>query len=363
MDGTEFDQLVRRLATTRLTRLTTLRGLAAGAVASLAGMSLLGEEGAAKKNNPKKRKVCLCSPASCTTKRVKNRAKVIRRNAPCAYKGKCTSFNPCAAQAVTTAAPAPPGFNCTTAGCVGPNAGLICNTETGQCVNCANFAQCAGLQACFNGRCQGFVGCNDDGACEGLVSSDRADLVCNEDGNINSEAPDDVCIFNPDRYEGLCNAQNDCAVDNRLVCVLGSCVVDCRENGQDDCEAYYGALTPFACEEGLCLAAPAMISDRAVKADFATVDGQAVLAQIAALPIQSWRYQHEEATVRHIGPMAQDFAAAFHVGDDERRIHVVDGQGVALAAIQGLLEELRVLRAENAALAARVATLERHGEA
>ena len=45
----------------------------------------------------------------------------------------------------------------------------------------------------------------------------------------------------------------------------------------------------------------------------------------------------EEATVRHIGPMARDFAA-FPIGDDERHIHAVDAQGVALAAIQGLIE-------------------------
>jgi cell division protein FtsB len=61
--------------------------------------------------------------------------------------------------------------------------------------------------------------------------------------------------------------------------------------------------------------------------------------------------------------MAQDFAAAFNVGDDDRRIHVVDGQGVALAAIQGLTQELRALQAENAALAARVADLEGQREA
>jgi hypothetical protein len=101
-----------------------------------------------------------------------------------------------------------------------------------------------------------------------------------------------------------------------------------------------------------------MPSDRAVKADFATVDGQAVLAQVASLPIQSWRYRTEDPAVRHIGPMAQDFAAAFNVGDNDRHIHVVDGQGVALAAIQGLTQELRALQAANAALAARVADLE-----
>jgi hypothetical protein len=107
--------------------------------------------------------------------------------------------------------------------------------------------------------------------------------------------------------------------------------------------------------EGRC---GAITSDRAVKADFASVDGQAVLAQVAALPIQSWRYRTEETAVRHIGPMAQDFAAAFHVGDDDRHIHVVDAQGVALAAIQGLLQELHVLQAQNATLTARVAALE-----
>jgi hypothetical protein len=34
--------------------------------------------------------------------------------------------------------------------------------------------------------------------------------------------------------------------------------------------------------------------------------------------------------------MAQDFAAAFGVGESERHINTVDASGVALAAIQGL---------------------------
>ena len=83
-----------------------------------------------------------------------------------------------------------------------------------------------------------------------------------------------------------------------------------------------------------------------MKADVASVVGEAVLAQVASLPIQSWRYRTEEATVRHIGPMAQDFVAAFDVGDDERHIHAVDAQGVALAAIQGLIEQVAELRSQ-----------------
>jgi hypothetical protein len=56
--------------------------------------------------------------------------------------------------------------------------------------------------------------------------------------------------------------------------------------------------------------------------------------------------------------MAQDFAATFGVGVDDRHIHPLDGQGVALAAIQGLIAELDALREENARLAARVAAIE-----
>jgi hypothetical protein len=58
------------------------------------------------------------------------------------------------------------------------------------------------------------------------------------------------------------------------------------------------------------------------------------------------------------GPRAQDFAALFGVGEDDRHIHPLDAQGVALAAIQGLVARLEATREENARLAARVARLE-----
>jgi len=76
-------------------------------------------------------------------------------------------------------------------------------------------------------------------------------------------------------------------------------------------------------------------SDRNAKQDFAPVNPQAVLAKVAAMPITQWVYKADTGT-RHIGPMAQDFYAAFNVGPDERHITTVDEGGVALAAIQGL---------------------------
>jgi dTDP-4-amino-4,6-dideoxygalactose transaminase len=48
-----------------------------------------------------------------------------------------------------------------------------------------------------------------------------------------------------------------------------------------------------------------------------------------------------------MGVMAQDFYAAFGIGEDERHITTIDADGVAFAAIQGLNEKLET---ENAAL-------------
>ena len=106
---------------------------------------------------------------------------------------------------------------------------------------------------------------------------------------------------------------------------------------------------------GICQVPP---SDRNLKANFGSVDPADMLARVRDLPISTWNYTSDDPAVRHIGPMAQDFAATFGVGADDRHIHPLDGQGVALAAIQGLVAELDQLRAENAALAARLASLE-----
>ena len=99
-------------------------------------------------------------------------------------------------------------------------------------------------------------------------------------------------------------------------------------------------------------------SDRNQKTDFASVDPATVLAKVAALPIQEWRFKAEQTAVRHIGPMAQDFRAAFGLGEVPTAIATVDADGVALAAIQGLNQKLEETRAENADLKARLEKLE-----
>lgn len=106
-------------------------------------------------------------------------------------------------------------------------------------------------------------------------------------------------------------------------------------------------------------------SDRNAKTDFEPVDSGQVLAGVLALPITTWRYRAEAEDVRHLGPMAQDFHAAFGLGGSQRSIATVDADGVALAAIQGLhalIEEQRQallqLQHENDSLRQRLQRVE-----
>ncbi len=57
--------------------------------------------------------------------------------------------------------------------------------------------------------------------------------------------------------------------------------------------------------------------------------------------------------------MAQDFYAAFGVGEDNTHITTIDADGVALAAIQGLYEENQELKAKVDDLEARLSALEK----
>jgi hypothetical protein len=106
-------------------------------------------------------------------------------------------------------------------------------------------------------------------------------------------------------------------------------------------------------------------SDRNTKDGVRSVDPQGVLAKVASLPISTWHYKGDAEGVKHMGPMAQDFAAAFGLGADERHLAPVDVGGVALAAIQALNAaltqkdaQLQALEQQNLELAARLAALE-----
>jgi len=124
-------------------------------------------------------------------------------------------------------------------------------------------------------------------------------------------------------------------------------------NGVRSCQAYLGPCSPSW----------SITSDRNQKENFRPVNHRALLEQLAQMPVTEWTMKGEKPGIRHIGPVAQDFHAAFGLGgDDDRQIVSSDETGVALAAIQGLnqkLEEkLERQNAENDELKRRLTHLE-----
>jgi hypothetical protein len=109
-----------------------------------------------------------------------------------------------------------------------------------------------------------------------------------------------------------------------------------------------------------------VISDRNRKENFLGIDGEDILARIRSLPVSTWQYTAEEdRTVRHIGPMAQDWQRAFGFSQDATTINMSDFDGVNLAAIQALDARttgqdarIEALEAENARLREQNARLE-----
>ncbi|MBD8525671.1 tail fiber domain-containing protein [Pseudomarimonas arenosa] len=107
-------------------------------------------------------------------------------------------------------------------------------------------------------------------------------------------------------------------------------------------------------------------SSREFKTAFSAIDPELILDRLLSLPLSSWTYK-DSTEGRHLGPVAEEFAAAFSLGNDPQRISTVDADGVNMAAIQGLSSRLdrenaetrRRLAQENAELRQRLDRLER----
>lgn len=103
-------------------------------------------------------------------------------------------------------------------------------------------------------------------------------------------------------------------------------------------------------------------SSRTFKDGFAAVNVEGVLNKLVAMPVQTWFYKQSHAEGVHMGPVAEDFATSFGLGNDDKHVGTVDESGVAFAAIQGLNKKLEKenaeLRGKFDDLATRLARLE-----
>jgi trimeric autotransporter adhesin len=105
----------------------------------------------------------------------------------------------------------------------------------------------------------------------------------------------------------------------------------------------------------------ASVSDKNKKEHFRSENADAILRKIALMNITSWNYKTQAPSIRHIGPMAQDFYKAFGFGESDTTITTVDMDGISLIAIQALAQktaELKTKAEEVERLKSKVAKLE-----
>jgi hypothetical protein len=95
-------------------------------------------------------------------------------------------------------------------------------------------------------------------------------------------------------------------------------------------------------------------SDRNLKENFIEMKPQEILAALVEIPITQWNMKGQDQSIYHVGPMAQDFYAAFVLGEDDEHINTGDEIGIAYAAIQGLnqinqgqADQIAELQAQN----------------
>lgn len=81
------------------------------------------------------------------------------------------------------------------------------------------------------------------------------------------------------------------------------------------------------------------ISARSAKRNVSPVDSQSVLEAVERIDVSRWEYD-TDSDATHMGPMAGEFHDAFGLGRDAEHIDGVDADGVALAAIQELSQQL-----------------------
>lgn len=100
------------------------------------------------------------------------------------------------------------------------------------------------------------------------------------------------------------------------------------------------------------------LSSRSAKENFSPANGAMLLSKLEKLPILNWNYIGAPSDDRHVGPVAEDFHAAFGLGNNDHVVAPADMAGVALASVQALQDEVKLRDERIAELEKRMAELE-----
>ena len=86
------------------------------------------------------------------------------------------------------------------------------------------------------------------------------------------------------------------------------------------------------------------LSDKNRKENFETIDLEKILQGIDNIQVSKWNYKTQPASIKHIGPMAQDLYRQFGFGEGETTITSVDMDGINLAALKALALKTKALQ-------------------
>ncbi len=89
--------------------------------------------------------------------------------------------------------------------------------------------------------------------------------------------------------------------------------------------------------------------------DFRPVDRRALFDALVQMRVREYSLTTQDPSIRHIGPVAQDFHKLLGYGESNTAINSGDIDGVLLAAVQALYEQNRLQQAEIEALKAALA--------
>lgn len=120
-----------------------------------------------------------------------------------------------------------------------------------------------------------------------------------------------------------------------------------------------GAGGNVGCDLTVAVPAWTCASSRTLKENFRSVDGEDVLKRLKAVPITTWNMIGADKSVRHLGPVAEDFYGAFKLGLGKTTIGMNDIDGVNLAAAKALEARTRHLQEEVTARDVKITTLEK----